>query len=182
MSTIPNHPVQYCRNIHCRHNVFDELMDSVFRAGPVAARATIESWGDARLLKEYDHYAKGENCFTCFLAIVYAKYQENSNPVDTNGVFYFEVECNRSEIDDERSLARLMKQKTDPIEAYIYDIVGNERCRVRCAYKPKNGTRIRVQTLQRAFPEGSEINSKADISRGRLNLLLANEAAEKFGF
>jgi hypothetical protein len=162
--------------------VFDELMDTMFRGGPIAARATIESYGDEQLLREYDYTVKGENCYTCFLAMLYAKYSEKTKPTDTNGVFYFEVQCDRAALDDERSMYRLMKQKSDPIEAYIYDIVGDGTCRVRCAYKPTNNTRIRSQTLERAFPEGSVITNKLDITSGRLNMLKTHETAVRSGF
>jgi hypothetical protein len=182
MSTIPYHTVEHCRNIYSRFGIFDELMDTVFRGGPIAARATIESYGDEQLLREYDYYSKGESCCTCFWKLLHTKYTGKNSPTDTNGVFYFEVECRRADLDDERSLQRLMKQQTDPIEAYIYEIVGDETCRVRCAYKPTGGKRILTRTLERSFPDGSVINNKLNISPGRLNMLKTHETAVRSGF
>lgn len=182
MSTIPNHPVSSCRNIHTRFSIFDELCDTVFRDGPRQARAMIQLYPDSELLlREFDYFAKGENCCTCFWKLLHDKYIENAEPLDTRGWFYFEVLGDRATIEDERSMQRLMKQKTDPIEAYIYDIVGGDRCRVICAYKPEHKSRMLSRTIARAFPEGSDILNKGEISQGILRQLMVSREAVRSG-
>lgn len=182
MSTIPNHPVASCRYIHTRFSIFDELCDTIFRNGPIAARQTIAAFPNSdRILQEFDYFAKGENCCTCFWKLLYDKYSENAKPVDTNGWFYFEVVGDREAIDDERSIQRLMKQKTDPIEEYIYEIVGDDQCRVSCAYKPMHKSRMLSRTIERAFPEGSDVNNKKDISQGKLRQLMVSRVAVRGG-
>ena len=184
MSIIPDHPVQYCRNLHTRFTIFDTLMETVWCRGPKHAREIVASYKNDVLLREFDYYVKGENCVTCFYALLYAEYQKHNREIDVNDIFYFEAVANTEDLEEQRPMSRLIKQKTDPLSDYIYVIepVGNNQSRVKCAYRTTGKTKLRLQTLQRAFPEGTTIKTILECTPGKMNYLLNNGDSVRNGF
>ena len=104
-------------------------------------------------------------------------------PADIAGIQYFETITNPEMLDDELSMARLMKQKSQPVSqyAYITEPHGDNECTVKCVYKLETNEKFRLQTLQRAMPEGAQINNKLAATSGAIRSIVQHPTVSHKG-
>ena len=186
MSTIPYHPLDMCKNAHSRLAIFDELMEGIFAGGHEATRCRLKTLKDGEfLLKEYDYYSTGASCCTCFWALLYKNlgtWRGGEHSDGTTSVHYIEVTTNKEELTEDDCLHRLIRQKSHPITGYAYVIgdLDEGRCLVRMLYKTSNGSALKKQTLERTFPEDSDIHAKMKLtSMEKQSLLNDPECVKK---
>lgn len=185
MSSIPNHRVECCRNVHSRLGIFDKLMTcGIFAGGHEATRERLKTLpkGDF-LLREYDFYAEGAACCTCFWMLLHNNLGAwSGTPEVTTTPHYVEIETSCEELEDEQCLKRLLKkQKSHPVMGYAYVIDQQDggRCTVRLLYRTDNNHQLKKQLLERIFPEGAEIRNNHKITNLDRRALLDNENCVK---
>lgn len=191
-TSIPIHKVAECRHIGTRLDTLDRLIASgFFHGGYQAACARVEHLPNAPHLKnELKHYWAGTNCCTCFWRILYDSLPEMKKletAGDNENVYIVEIACKRDEVEEDRCVQRLLKQKTHSITEYAYvldemetkDEHENDTI-FRMTYKSQNG-RIKKYVFERAFSDECSINNNLKTSPTSIVAIVKNPYATVVG-
>lgn len=184
MTTIPCHPVNNCRNIYTRLDVLDAIDKQGILRGPIdEVKVRLRTYKDGEMLvKEFDHYVNRTNCCTCFWKLLYERLPVRFVGSNNDDTQFIEVLCNREELEQDVSMDRFIKQKTDPLKAYAYCIEDSDdaynNCLVRILFKTESGKVIKNQLLDHSFPQGSVVRKCRADAQARNEILGASNCVK----
>lgn len=193
-TSIPLHTVSECRHIGTRLDILDRLIASgFFHGGYQAACARVEHLPNAAHLKnELKHYWAGSNCCTCFWRILYDSLPEMKKletATESGNMYIVEIACKRDEVEEDRCIQRLLKQKTTPITeyAYILDEMDNKDenendALFRMVYKIDTSTeKPKTRLFERMFHDGAIVNNKVKTTPTNIVAIVKNPYATVVG-
>jgi hypothetical protein len=166
------------------------MVSGIFHGGVHAARKRIEALENGnKLSREWDYYVEGASCCTCFWKMLGDEVLKGKVRGDTPtaSVHYVEIVGKREDIEADGCIRRFTRQKTSPLTHVAWmledldtpDERGND-CIIKMCYKTENGTRVRKQALERAFPEDALIEHRTTTT-GLVLTVLEDRTASKEG-
>ena len=166
MSTVPFHWPSECSNVEARFGIFDRLMKcGIFNGTMAEKRERMKTCKNPELMcREFDLWMNGKDvvCSFCFWTLLYKNLppgmRQSAETNENDNVRGLHVFCKREEIEEDRSLTRLGKQKTEPVRRYAFLLEDWEDeegcdCRATFLYETDSTKKLADKEIKRRLPD-----------------------------
>ena len=162
------------------------MRSGIFNGGVAQIKERMRQCRNPELMcREFEMYAGNKEvvCPTCFWSLLYrnlpAGMRDAAEAGEEDSVRGLWVYCKREEIEEENSMTRLGKQKTDPIRRYAFVLEDWEDegydCRATFLYETDSGKKLKEQEIKRRLPDNVRYTHMREVTPVDVDFITKHE-------